>query len=471
MDDFGLLIGQYNATLPTLADGEYSEMQLTANGKLIIDGRWLAGTDAYASGDSGLSALAVRNDAGGALPGVADGEYTPLQVDAQGRLVVNAQVTVDIGAEKLEDAAHASGDTGNYILSVRMSDVNGANAALLADTNGDYQSVFTNDKGELYVKDTDALTKLTEIDNVLDAIKLDTAAMVIDLAAIEAELLEQGLTLDSIEADTDVIAAATKLEDAAHASGDRGIYSLAVRADSRPANANTDADGDYASFFVNNVGELWVKDADTLAQLVTIDAVLDSIKLDTAALASTIYAEDSGHTTADPGQFILAVRNDANAVLTDADLDYSAIAVDSAGRVKIVGEVTFSKEGTEAYTVTDALAAAGDGLETITAAGTPWVTVASIAVGAGTTAHIYGWQWACDQNAQARLVTDDTSDVILYKTTVNSSAQPGKEEHWDSDGRIEIAGAANLEIKLQIKKRSVPGGNANGTGSIHVRTV
>lgn len=50
---------------------------------------------------------------------------------------------------------------------------------------------------------------------------------------------------------------------------------------------------------------------------------------------SGIFAEDSGHVTAAKGQFILAVRNDTSAVLTSTDLDYSPIAVDSAGRIKL----------------------------------------------------------------------------------------------------------------------------------------
>lgn len=305
MDDFGLQVGRYLATLPTLTDTETNELQLDESGRLIIAGRWLAGTDSWATGQSVVGAGAVRNDAGGPLAGVADLEWTPLQTDANGALRVNATVNIDSQSDKNEDTAHSDGDVGEYILSVRLSDINGANGPLLAGTNGDYQSFFTNDKGELYVKDTDVLSKLIDIETTIN---------------------------DGID-------------------------------------------------------------------------------------------------------------------------------------------VTVAPTGTEAYTVTDALAAAGDGLETITAAATPWITVATLAVGAGTTAYVYGWQWACDQNAQARLVTDDTVNTVIYKTTVNSTAQPGKEEHWDADGRIEVAGAANLEIQVQIKKRTTAGGNANGTGSIHVRTV
>jgi hypothetical protein len=142
------------------------------------------------------------------------------------------------------------------------------------------------------------------------------------------------------------------------------------------------------------------------------------------------------------------------------------LEVNADGSINV--QASFSAVGSEQYTVTDALAAAGDGLVTITASGTPWVDVATFAHTSGT-AYLYGYQWACDQNAQFRLITDDTSDIIVYKTDINSSAKPGTCESWSEGGRIEIAGAANLDIKLQIKKRSATGGDGNGTGSIHIR--
>jgi hypothetical protein len=366
-DDFGLLVGEYNSTLPTLVNAEKSELQLDASGRLIISGRYLEDS-AHTSGDAGIFTLAVRNDAGGSLVDT-DGDYAPLQVDSEGRLRVNATVTIDAGAEKNEDDAHVSGDQGNYV--------------------------------------------------------------------------------------------------------------LAVRQDARPANANTSADGDYASFFVNNSGELYVKDTDVLAQLVTIDAVLDSIKVDTGNIATDVadieaildsirYAEDSGHTTGDQGIFALAVRNDNNTVLTDADLDYSAIAVDSAGRLKVIATVGI--DGNEEYTVSDALGNNLDGLIDISAGG--WVDIASVSVGAGETAYVYGWQWAADGNASFRLITDDTTNVVVYKHTLNSSAIPGSSEHFASEGRIEIAGAASLNLKIQAAERGTGASSAdNASGSIHLRKL
>lgn len=306
MDDFGLLVGRYNSSLPSLSDTGLTELQVDSSGRLILAGRFLSGTDSFADGDSVIAAGVVRHDAEGALTGAADGEYTLLQVDSNGRLKVATVVSVEPSdAEYAEDSAHTTGDAGIFGLSIRIDDIDGANSALLAGTEGDYQGTFTNAKGELYVKDSDVLSKLTDIETTID----------------------------------------------------NGI------------------------------------------------------------------------------------------------------------------DVTLVPPGSESYIVTDDLAAAADGLETITAAATPWVTVASVSVGAGTTAYVYGWQFACDQNCQARIMTDDTTDEIIYKTDVNSSAMPGVREHFCESGRIEIAGAASLELRIEMKKRSSTGGDANGTGSLHIRLV
>lgn len=186
-----------------------------------------------------------------------------------------------------EDAAHVSGDLGAMALAVR-NDTEGS----LVDTDGDYAPLQVDSVGRLRVV-----------------------------------------------ADLDVTNLSEKAEDDAHVSGDIGDYVLAVRADARPTDANTSADGDYASFFVNNSGELWVKDADTLAQLVTIDSVLDNILVDTTSIDSTLsglsHAEDAAHVSGDAGVQALAVRNDTLASLVDADGDYAPLQVDATGALYV----------------------------------------------------------------------------------------------------------------------------------------
>ena len=406
-DDFGLLVGRHYTSFPTLSDTQPSEVILDSSGRLYIAGHWFAGTDTWSEGDSGVSSLAVRNDAGGPLAGVADGEYTPLQVDSDGRLRVNAEVTVDMGAEKDEDTPHTTGDQGNFTLGIRIDDINGSNAALLADTNGDYQGFFTNAKGELYTKDTDALAKLTDIETLLTSIDACCTANNALLTTIDTNIADIEALLTGLSHD----------EDDAHADGDSGIFGLSVRLDDiNGSNAAqlAGANGDYQGTFTNAKGELYVKDTDVLSKLTDIETTID------------------------------------NGI-----------------------DVTFQPIGDEAYTVTDALAAGADGCETITAAATPWVDVATLDIGSITTAYLYAYQWAASQNAQMRIITEDTvgGDIIIYKTDVNSSAMPGSSESWSDGARIEIPGGANLELKMQIKKRNTAGGDAQGTGSLHVRTV
>jgi hypothetical protein len=69
---------------------------------------------AHASGDTGIAIWGVRNDAGTAFG--ADGDYVPLSITSTGALRTDASVTIN--AEKAEDAAHVSGDTGNFMLAV-----------------------------------------------------------------------------------------------------------------------------------------------------------------------------------------------------------------------------------------------------------------------------------------------------------------------------------------------------------------
>lgn len=437
MDDFGLLVGKYLSSLPTLTNDEKSELLLDASGRLVISGRYLE-DDAHSSGDAGLHILAVRADADGSLAS-ADGDYSSLQVNAEGKLKVAGDFTSNF--EYAEDSAHTTGDTGAFMLAVR----NDAESSLV-DTDGDYAPLQVDSDGRLKV------------------------ATVVSVEPSDAEFAE----------------------DSAHTTGDTGLHMLAVRQDTLAS--STSADGDYASFKVDSDGELYVTDeaaraslsaietdaaaieAELLDQGTTLDAIetelldqgttLDSIETEVQSLS---HAEDAAHSSGDAGVMSLAVRADSDGTLADTDGDYAPLQVDANGKLKVAAEL--ATVGTEAYTVTDALAAAGDGLETITASGTPWVSVATVAVGAGTTAYLYGYQWACDQNAQFRIVTDDTSDVIYYKTGVNSSANPGDSEHFSEGGRIEIAGAANLEVRLEIKKRSATGGDANGTGSLHIRTI
>lgn len=95
----------------------------------------------HASGDTGVMALAVRNDAGTVLAATT-GDYIPLTTDNTGALR-----TVSVGATQyVEDVAHSSGDTGTMFLAVRRD----ANTSLVT-SDGDYAAPQVNADGALKV--------------------------------------------------------------------------------------------------------------------------------------------------------------------------------------------------------------------------------------------------------------------------------------------------------------------------------
>jgi hypothetical protein len=135
---------------------------------------------AHVSGDKGQQILAVRSDAGGSLVS-ADGDYTPLSVNAAGELRVAADISLTSGSDKAEDAAHSSGDIGTYILGVRQDTLS---ASVSAD--GDYGSLKLDSLGRLW---TNAVIAGDVADDAADSgnpIKVGTRAVSGALAAVSA---------------------------------------------------------------------------------------------------------------------------------------------------------------------------------------------------------------------------------------------------------------------------------------------
>lgn len=191
------------------------------------------------------------------LSGAVDqsGNFQPLEVDASGNLLVAGTLTVDFSFDYAEDSPHVSGDVGAFTLAVRRDARTSGTSA-----DGDYASFNVNSSGELYVRDVDANASLASI--LADTVNIDTAT-----AAIDATLT-----------------ALSKAEDAAHASGDRGIQALAVRKDAQGSNA---ADGDYTSFQTWSEGSLKVVDISNGAMLQQRVAVANTAtQLPASALAN-----------------------------------------------------------------------------------------------------------------------------------------------------------------------------------------
>lgn len=202
-----------------------------------------------------------------------------LQINSSGELLVSANLTVDNDFAHAEDDAHVSGDVGSFSLSIRLDDIDGVNTAYLAGTNGDYQGFFTDEKGQLYVTDESGNAILTTIDSVLDSILVDTNAMVVDLAAIEVELLDQGTTLDSMLVELQefkYIGDCLRVTDAA-----QSLKTTAVSATGTQADLLTAALSNRTGLYVQNCGNREVYIAEDGAA----DAAVTGLKLPCGAIA------------------------------------------------------------------------------------------------------------------------------------------------------------------------------------------
>lgn len=182
----------YNATTP--ADGDSvaaflrtgTEALTSTSGALDVNiagstGLGIFAEDtAHTTGDLGQQVLAVRNDAGTTLAGT-DGDYAPLSLDATGALRVAADISVTNGSDKVEDSAHASGDTGTYVLAVRQDTLS---ASVSAD--GDYGSFKLDSLGRLW---TNAQVSGDVADDAADSgnpLKIGSRAVSGALAAVSA---------------------------------------------------------------------------------------------------------------------------------------------------------------------------------------------------------------------------------------------------------------------------------------------
>lgn len=336
MEAFATMIGQYNAVALSLTDEDYGHIALDSKSRVLIDHEsssfklgdgskflsLLTAQAAYAGTENGFLGWAVRKDSPTDLAG-ADGQVAPLQLTNDGRLRVDAEVSVSTGSDKVEDSAHSSGDVGCFNLGIRMVDITADNSALLAGTNGDYQAFFTNSKGEMYVKDTDVATALSDI---------------------------------------------THDEDAAHSSGDKGVMSLGV-------------------------------------------------------------------------------ANEALADLSSADGDYTPFAVDKKGRQLITGSISVESVGTENDLGVDP---ASDGEIDVAYHASNFTDIVSIAVGAGETLFIHGFDVGSDVLVAARLVVfdDTTLTEVIRKLPVIEN------QGWIDPKflrPVEIAGVADRTVKLQVR--------------------
>lgn len=127
---------------------------------------------AHTSGDLGQFVLAVRNDAGTALAG-SDGDYIPLATDSTGKLWTAASLPASQNFAKAEDSASANGDILAVIGVVRKD-----TAGTLVSADGDYACAQQNAVGELRVVNKAETAILQQVITVgTTAVALPTTAL------------------------------------------------------------------------------------------------------------------------------------------------------------------------------------------------------------------------------------------------------------------------------------------------------
>lgn len=130
-----------------------------------------------------------------------------------------------------------------------------------------------------------------------------------------------------------------KAEDAVHTSGDTGVMLLGVRNN----NASTTfaaTNGDYTPIAVSGAGEVFIVAATNLGVEVNNSVDVSGSTVDLSSL-SGVHAEDSGHLSGDMGFLLLGVRNNSAAtVFSNANGDYTPIAVDGGGQVFVTFSAT-----------------------------------------------------------------------------------------------------------------------------------
>lgn len=154
----------------------------------------------YTPGEAGLTSMAIRKDAAGPLAGVVDGDYTPLLVDANGALKVDASfteaATAADGAVALPGVLKIMGGWDGTNIHVALMDsagrfsvvsrmVDGAGTALTSTLNGGKQSLDVHvSTADVDIRDlTNATDSVTahqggtwNINNIAGTVSLPTGA-------------------------------------------------------------------------------------------------------------------------------------------------------------------------------------------------------------------------------------------------------------------------------------------------------
>lgn len=221
---------------------------------------------ASATLDQGIAAMAIRRDTPVANDNVsADGDYTQLKLDNFGKLWT--------AQSQVEDAAHATGDRGSFILGVR----NDTNASMTT-TDGDYSPLAVNTGGALAIQDGG------------NSITVDAASLPLPTGAATAALQTQpGVDIGDVTINNASGAAAVNVQD----GGNSLTVDGTVTADTElpAAAALSDSDGNPTTPTVGAALLIWDGQNSLLKRARTAPSTATTTLIGTQvqATAPTVY--------------------------------------------------------------------------------------------------------------------------------------------------------------------------------------
>jgi hypothetical protein len=249
--------------------------------ELLDDTVATLGTTTYTEATTkGLVIGAVRRDADTTLADTTN-EIAPLQVDANGRLKVEAfsGETLPVSGTITANLAAGTNNIGDVdILSIAAGDNNIGNVDIASIAAGD--------------------NNIGNVDVVSSALPTG--------AATAANQSTANTALSAIQTATELLDDVVKAEDAAAQANDKGIPALVVRSDG--GGTLVGADGDYTNMQVDSSGNLRVTDT------VSNDHLSD-ISNDISVVAGPVMTDDEAFTPGDP---IMVVGFTADETATDS---------------------------------------------------------------------------------------------------------------------------------------------------------
>lgn len=255
----GLVLGWLYAPVPLSAQNPQAVRVTSVVAGTAATSLGKAEDASHTSGDTGVMALAIRQDTASTGLG-ADGDYAPLRLDASGYLQIICKSGCSGGTQYAEDAAHSSGDSTFFISGIRRDTTPSSSSG----TAGDYSAFNLDGNGRLYVNATLYNSSGSELtpssDQTLDAAIGTTGPLTVgrgSTATPTAMSSDGDATALWLDLNGRVHNATEGVEDAAETAAGFLAMAGSVRRDTAASSAGTT--GDNATINTDALGLLWTR--------------------------------------------------------------------------------------------------------------------------------------------------------------------------------------------------------------------